>query len=61
MYSQVNLRAGIENERYGVYVYVRNLLDAGGVSYYSAVNGTPDYIATPAHHRCQPARQFLIC
>ncbi|NKI98213.1 TonB-dependent receptor [Novosphingobium sp. SG707] len=45
-YSQVNLRAGIENERYGVYVYVRNLIDAKGLSYYSAVSGTPDYIAT---------------
>jgi outer membrane receptor protein involved in Fe transport len=45
-FSQVNLRAGIENERYGVYVYARNLLNAGGVSYYSAVSGTPDYIAT---------------
>jgi outer membrane receptor protein involved in Fe transport len=45
-YSQVNLRAGIENDRFGAYVYVRNLFDASGVSYYSAVSGVPDYILT---------------
>jgi len=45
-YGLVNLRAGIEKDRYSVYLYARNVFNRSGTSYISAVSGVADYIVT---------------
>ncbi|WP_232493534.1 TonB-dependent receptor [Novosphingobium kaempferiae] len=47
-YSMVNLRAGVQNDRIGVFLYVRNLLNKVGVNTISSAAGVPDYWATTA-------------
>ncbi|MBT0668033.1 TonB-dependent receptor [Novosphingobium profundi] len=47
-YSLVNLRAGVESERLGVFLYVRNLFNTVGVNSISSATGVADYWATTA-------------
>ncbi|WP_454798351.1 TonB-dependent receptor [Novosphingobium lindaniclasticum] len=47
-YSMVNLRVGVQNDRLGMFLYVRNLFDKIGVNTISSASGVPDYWATTA-------------
>jgi outer membrane receptor protein involved in Fe transport len=47
-YSMVNLRAGVQNDRMGIFLYVRNLFNKIGVNSISSAAGVPDYWATTA-------------
>jgi outer membrane receptor protein involved in Fe transport len=45
-YSQVNLRAGVQKDNVGAFIYVSNLFDKIGVNTISSAAGVPDYYAT---------------
>jgi outer membrane receptor protein involved in Fe transport len=45
-YSQVNLRAGVQKDNLGVFIYVTNLFDKIGVNTIASAAGVPDYYAT---------------